>query len=56
VPAADRVFAAFTPGRRREYIDWLNEAKREATRSSRLAQALEWISQGKSRNWKYEPA
>jgi uncharacterized protein YdeI (YjbR/CyaY-like superfamily) len=56
VPAADRVFAAFTPGRRREYIDWLNEAKREATRASRLAQALEWISQGKSRNWKYQSA
>ncbi|SFU93177.1 YdeI/OmpD-associated family protein [Pseudoduganella namucuonensis] len=47
-------FNAFTPGKRREYIEWLEEAKTEATRLRRLEQAVEWIAEGKSRNWKYE--
>lgn len=38
----------------REYIDWLVEAKTEATRTRRVQTALEWISKGKTRNWKYE--
>lgn len=50
---AATVFAAFSPSAKREYIEWLTEAKREETRSKRLAQAIEWIAEGKQRNWKY---
>jgi uncharacterized protein YdeI (YjbR/CyaY-like superfamily) len=46
-------FAGFSPSRRREYVEWIAEAKGEATRARRLANALEWIAQGKPRNWKY---
>jgi uncharacterized protein YdeI (YjbR/CyaY-like superfamily) len=51
---ARSVFDAFPPGQRREYIDWITEAKREETRQKRLAQAIEWLAEGKRRNWKYE--
>lgn len=51
---AAKAFAAFTPSQQREYLDWIVEAKREATRSSRIAQAVEWIAEGKTRNWKYQ--
>lgn len=47
-------FDGLTPGRRREYIEWLQEAKTDATRDKRLKQALEWIAEGKGRNWAYE--
>jgi uncharacterized protein YdeI (YjbR/CyaY-like superfamily) len=50
---ARAAFDAFTPGRRREYVEWLAEAKTEATRSKRLATAMEWIADGKPLNWKY---
>ena len=46
-------FKSFSPGQQREYIDWLNEAKTEVTRTKRLQTAIEWISEGKKRNWKY---
>ncbi|MFT4115049.1 YdeI/OmpD-associated family protein [Silvibacterium sp.] len=49
-------FAAMPPSHRREYIEWLNEAKTEPTREKRLATAIEWIAEGKGRNWKYEKA
>lgn len=52
--AAHQHFEAFTPGKRREYLEWITEAKREATRAKRIAQAVEWIAEGKARNWKYE--
>ncbi len=52
-PSAAAVFAGFSPTNRREYVEWLTEAKREATRARRLAQAIEWIAEGKPRNWKY---
>jgi uncharacterized protein YdeI (YjbR/CyaY-like superfamily) len=52
--AARRTFEAFPPSHRREYIDWLEEARREETRQKRLAQALEWLAEGKSRHWKYQ--
>ncbi|MGG5209118.1 YdeI/OmpD-associated family protein [Chryseobacterium sp. MIQD13] len=39
---------------RKEYINWITEAKTEATRNKRMEQSLEWIAEGKSRNWKYE--
>src|SRR5512140_2932718 len=50
---ARAAFEEFTPGKRREYIEWITEAKTDATRNSRLAQAIEWIAEGKPRNWKY---
>ncbi len=51
---ARQAFDAFTPSQQREYVEWIVEAKREATRASRVAQAAEWIAQGKTRNWKYQ--
>jgi hypothetical protein len=50
---AQAAFAAFPPGQRREYVEWIDEAKREETRARRIAQAVEWIAQGKYRHWKY---
>lgn len=51
---AKAAFDAFSPSHRREYCEWIAEAKREDTRERRVAQALEWLREGKSRNWKYE--
>jgi uncharacterized protein YdeI (YjbR/CyaY-like superfamily) len=51
---AAAAFEAFPPSHRREYLEWITEAKTEETRDRRMAQALEWIAQGKGRNWKYE--
>lgn len=52
--AAAASFEKFSPSHRKEYIDWITEAKRDETRQKRLSTALEWLAQGKSRNWKYE--
>lgn len=52
-PAAQAVWDDFAPGYQRDYIEWITEAKREATREKRMAQAVEWIAEGKDRNWKY---
>jgi uncharacterized protein YdeI (YjbR/CyaY-like superfamily) len=52
-PAAAKTFDAFSPSNKREYIDWLTEAKTETTREKRLATAIEWMGEGKIRNWKY---
>lgn len=52
--AARRGYESLTPGSQREYVEWISEAKREATREKRIAQALEWLAEGKRRNWKYE--
>ena len=46
-------FAAFSPSHKREYVEWVTEAKSEDTRNRRLAQAVEWMAHGKPRNWKY---
>jgi uncharacterized protein YdeI (YjbR/CyaY-like superfamily) len=54
VAAARGHFEAFSPSQRREYIEWVLEAKRPETRTRRIAQAVEWIAEGKARNWKYE--
>jgi Uncharacterized protein conserved in bacteria len=48
------VFEKASPSFRKEYITWITEAKTEATRNKRMEQALEWIAEGKGRNWKYE--
>ena len=47
-------FEASSPSHRREYIEWITEAKSAATRERRMATAVEWIREGKGRNWKYE--
>lgn len=52
--AAKATFDAFPPSCKRDYIEWIVEAKREETRAKRLAQAVEWMAEGKRRNWKYE--
>ncbi len=46
-------FDALSPSHQREYVEWITEAKQEETRLKRLATAIEWLSQGKPRNWKY---
>ena len=51
---ARATFEKFPPSHRREYIEWITEAKREETRARRLAQTIEWLAEGKARNWKYQ--
>ena len=46
-------FEAMSPSHRREYIEWLDAAKRNATREKRLATAIAWIGEGKSKEWRY---
>ncbi|MFQ6312339.1 YdeI/OmpD-associated family protein [Lysobacter capsici] len=50
---ARATYAAFPVSQQREYVEWIESAKREQTRSSRVAQAVEWMAEGKIRNWKY---
>ena len=51
---ASLAFAAFSPSCKREYVEWIAEAKRAETREKRIITAIEWISEGKQRNWKYQ--
>ena len=51
--AAQATFDKFSPSNKREYVDWITEAKTEATRTRRLETAIEWMAEGKTRNWKY---
>ena len=51
---AKATFDAFSPSCRREYLEWVTEAKQNATRQKRIATSIEWLSEGKRRNWKYE--
>jgi uncharacterized protein YdeI (YjbR/CyaY-like superfamily) len=53
-PKAKATMDAFPPSCRREYVEWIGEAKQDATRQKRIATAVEWLSEGKRRNWKYE--
>ena len=53
--AARKTFDAFSPSQRREYVEWVTDAKTDATRQKRMATAVDWLSEGKTRNWKYEP-
>ena len=46
-------FEKFSYSNKKEYVEWIEEAKTEATREKRIETAVEWISEGKSRNWKY---
>ena len=52
--AVGKLFDAMSPSCRREYIEWIADAKREETRDKRIATTIEWVAEGKSRNWKYE--
>jgi uncharacterized protein YdeI (YjbR/CyaY-like superfamily) len=54
--AAKAAFDAFAPSHRREYIEWIAQARRADTRARRLGQAPEWLAEGKRRHWKYEKA
>jgi uncharacterized protein YdeI (YjbR/CyaY-like superfamily) len=51
---AAKTFENFPPSHRNEYIEWITEAKRDETRQKRLSTTLEWLAEGKARNWKYE--
>jgi len=52
--AAAATFDGFSQSCRREYVDWINSAKRPETRAKRIAEAVGWMAEGKKRNWKYE--
>jgi uncharacterized protein YdeI (YjbR/CyaY-like superfamily) len=43
----------FSPSHKREYVEWISEARSEGTRQRRLDTAIQWLAEGKSRNWKY---
>ena len=53
-PKAKEVLDNFPPSARREYLDWIAEAKQDKTRSKRIVDAIEWLNDGKRRHWKYE--
>jgi uncharacterized protein YdeI (YjbR/CyaY-like superfamily) len=53
-PRAAATFAGFSPSCKREYMEWITEAKRPETRDKRIATAVLWISEGKQRNWQYQ--
>jgi len=53
-PEAKAALDGFPPSARRDYLEWIAEAKQDATRDKRIATAIEWLSEGKRRNWKYE--
>ncbi len=48
-----KTYESFSPSHKREYLEWITEAKREATRKTRLETAIRWMAEGKARNWKY---
>jgi uncharacterized protein YdeI (YjbR/CyaY-like superfamily) len=52
---AHAAYAAFSPSHQREYIEWITDAKSDETRARRLETAVQWMAEGKSRNWKYMP-
>ncbi|MNY81198.1 hypothetical protein D3C86_2226420 [compost metagenome] len=54
MPSALQHFGKFSYSQKKEYLEWVTEAKTEATRQKRLDTAMEWIAEGKYRNWKYE--
>lgn len=50
---ATAAFEAFSSSHRREYCEWIAEAKRDETKAKRVEQAIEMLAEGKARNWKY---
>ena len=53
-PKAKAVLDGFPPSAQRDYLEWIAEAKQDATRAKRVATAVEWLSEGKRRHWKYQ--
>jgi len=53
-PKAKAAFDSFPPSAQRDYLEWIAEAKQDSTRQKRTATAIEWLSEGKRRHWKYE--
>jgi len=53
-PQAKAVLDGFPPSAQRDYLDWISEAKQDSTRTKRIATAVEWLSEGKRRHWKYQ--
>lgn len=53
-PKAKAALDAFPPSAQRDYLEWIAEAKQDATRQKRIATAVEWLTEGKRRHWKYE--
>ena len=53
-PEAAANWQKFPPSARRDYIEWITVAKRDETREERLLTTIEWVAEGKRRNWKYE--
>jgi uncharacterized protein YdeI (YjbR/CyaY-like superfamily) len=51
---AKATYDAFSPSHKREYLEWITEAKATDTRQRRVGQAIEWMSEGKPRMWKYQ--
>ncbi len=51
---ARKTFENFSPSKRKDYIEWVTEAKRDETRRRRVATSVEWLAEGKTHNWKYE--
>lgn len=51
---ASETFNAFPYSKKKDYVEWINEAKTDATREKRLATTIEWLAEGKARHWKYE--
>jgi uncharacterized protein YdeI (YjbR/CyaY-like superfamily) len=53
-PKARAALDGFSPSAQRDYFEWISEAKQDATRAKRIATAVEWLSEGKKRHWKYQ--
>jgi uncharacterized protein YdeI (YjbR/CyaY-like superfamily) len=53
-PKAKAVLDDFPPSAQRDYLEWIGEAKQDATRAKRIATAVEWLGEGKRRHWKYQ--
>ncbi len=50
---ARKTFDGFSYSNKKDYVEWITEAKTEETRNARLKTSVEWMSEGKVRNWKY---
>lgn len=53
-PKAKAILESFPPSARNDYFEWITEAKQDSTRHKRIATAIEWLSEGKRRHWKYQ--
>jgi uncharacterized protein YdeI (YjbR/CyaY-like superfamily) len=53
-PKSKATLEAFPPSAQRDYFEWISEAKQDSTRQKRIATAVEWLSEGKRRHWKYQ--